>query len=125
MRAVVSALLCLTLFVTAGCGAVLVGGGAALGTYAYMNGRTTGNYATPLDKAYTAAKGACAELGIPITMEEKDGGSATVEGKYGGESVTISMELIGFDVTEITVRVGLWGNETSSRRIHNAITSRL
>lgn len=125
MRTLVATVALATLLVMGGCGAVIVGGGAALGTYAYVNGEATGTYDATLDTAFVAAKGACSALGIPVTKEEKDNSSARIVGKFNGDTVTISMKLVGEDITEISVRVGLWGNEGSSRRIHNSITIRL
>ena len=125
MRILATTALCFALFLSAGCGAVLMGGGAALGTYAYVNGDATGTYDATLNKAFEATKDACGELGIPITKEEMDKSSARILGKFNGDTVTISLDLVGMDITEITVRVGLWGNEASSRRIHNGITMRL
>lgn len=118
-------IICLFLLVTTGCGAIIVGGGAALGTYAYVNGEATGTYDATLDKAFAASKAACDEFGIPIIKEEKDNSSAKIQGKLNDDTVTISLELVGEGITEISVRVGLWGNETTSRRIHNAITFHL
>lgn len=110
----------------AGCGAVLVGGGAAaIGTYAYVNGQAQGTYSTDVATAYTAAQTACKELGIPITRESKSATSAEIQGKLSGDRVTISLKLVGDSITEISVRVGLWGNEDASRRIHNLISQRL
>lgn len=120
-----AAVVCLALFVMSGCGAIIVGGGAALGTYAYVNGEATGTYDATLDKAFAASKSACAEYGIPILKEEKDKSSAKLQGKLNGDTVIISMELVGEDITEISVRIGLWGNESASRRLHNAISFRL
>jgi len=124
-NAFIVSIVCLMLLATAGCGAILVGGGAALGTFAYVNGEATGTYDTSLDKAFAASKAVCAELGIPVLKEEKDNSSAKIQGKLNGDTVIISLELVGEDITEISVRVGLWGNESASRRIHNAITFRL
>ncbi|QJB55969.1 DUF3568 domain-containing protein [Pseudodesulfovibrio sp. zrk46] len=126
MRIVLAAaLLSVFLMSVAGCGAVIVGGGAALGTYAYVNGDAVGSYDSSLDNAYAASKAACSELGIPIVKERKDNSEARIQGKMGGDTVTIALELVGMDITEISVRVGLFGQEDAARRIHNAITSRL
>jgi len=112
-------------FFTAGCGAVIVGGAAAAGTYYYMDGQAKGTYNSSLNKAYNAAQAACKELQIPVTELSKNGASASVIGSLSDDTVTISLKLVGDNITEITVRVGLWGNEESSHRIQNAIAKRL
>lgn len=118
-------LLCALCLCTAGCGAVIVGGAAAAGTYFYMDGQTKGTYNTSLNKAYEASLAACKDLQIPVTAQSKDGADAKVVGKYYSDEVTISLKLVGDNQTEITVRVGLLGNESASRRINNAINERL
>ena len=112
-------------FCAAGCGAIIVGGAAAAGTYAYMNGQAKGTYSTGINAAFDASLAACKELGIPVVKQSLSGADADIEGKLSGDTVTISLELVGDNLTEIVVRVGLWGNESASRRIHNAIGRRL
>lgn len=110
---------------TAGCALVVGGGAAAAGTYIYMEGKTLGTYETDVANAFQASKAACEELGIPIVEERQAQTEAKVEGKYNGETVYISMEQVTDTQTEISVRVGLIGNESSARRIHNAIQKNL
>lgn len=122
ISALLLSVLCLS---TAGCGAVIVGGAAAAGTYFYLDGQTRGTYNVSLNKAYKASLAACEDLQIPVISQSKDGADAKVVGKYYGDEVTISLQLVGDNLTEITVRVGLFGNESASRRINNAINEKL
>jgi len=117
--------ICAMLFCSTGCGAVLVGGAAAVGTYAYMNGQAKGTYNSSIKNAFSASLATCKELSIPVTKETMDGASSEITGKYYGDTVTISLDLVGDNLTEITVRVGYFGNESASRRIHNAISQKL
>lgn len=114
-----------TLISATGCGAILVGGTVAAGGYAYLNGDAKGTYSTTVDNALAATKVACKELGIPVTLVKQDDSSAEVRGKLSGDTVTIDLDQVGMDLIEIIVRVGIWGNESASRRIHNAISQRL
>ncbi|MGL1863383.1 MAG: DUF3568 domain-containing protein [Pseudodesulfovibrio sp.] len=108
-----------------GCGAMIVGGVAAAGTFAYVNGDAKGTYFTSLPNAIDASLATCKELGIPVTKQTTDASSSEILGKLYGDMVTITLDLVGEDLTEITVRVGLWGNESASRRIHHAISQKL
>jgi len=112
-------------FSAAGCGAVIVGGAAAAGTYFYLDGQSKGTYSVSLNKAYEASLAACKELEIPVTEQNKKLSSATIKGKLSGDTVTISLKLVGDNITEITVRVGLMGNESASHRIHKTISKHL
>lgn len=105
----------------AGCGAVLVGSAVGAGTYVYVDGSVEGTYATTLDQAVTATRAALAELSIPLTRQSRDGNEAEIRGKLSKDPVTIDLELVGADLVEISVRVGLAGNRTASQRIHAAI----
>ncbi|MUM77558.1 DUF3568 family protein [Pseudodesulfovibrio sp. F-1] len=124
-RAVATALLLVTLLGSAGCGAILLGGAAAAGTYVYFDGQAKNTYNASFQKAYDASLAACRELTIPVTSETRDGTSGKITGKLSGDTVIISLKLVGDNLTEITVRVGLIGNESASRRIHATISRHL
>lgn len=125
-RPTLAALLAATLLLSAGCGAMIVGGGAAaVGTYAYVNGQSIGTYDADIATAFAASKTACNQLGIPVIKEKMTRSDGEIQGKLSGELVTISLKTVGAGLTEISVRVGLWGNKASSRRIHSAINQHL
>lgn len=124
-RIATAILMACMLLSTTGCGAILLGGAGVAGTYAYLNGQSKGTYNASLTKSYEASLAACKALQIPVTLQTKNGASAQVEGKLSGDTVYISLKLIGDNLTQITVRVGLMGNESASHRIHNAIRERL
>jgi hypothetical protein len=124
-RAIAAMLLSAMLLCSAGCGAILLGGAAAAGTYVYLDGQAKNTYKASLQKSFDASMAACKELSIPVTSESKDGSSAKIVGKLSGDTVYITMKLVGDNLTEISVRVGLFGNESASRRIHATIARRL
>ncbi|MFH1913244.1 MAG: DUF3568 family protein [Pseudomonadota bacterium] len=124
-RATATALLLVTLLCSAGCGAILLGGAAAAGTYVYLDGQARNTYSASLQQGYDASLAACRELTIPVTSKAKDGTSAKITGKLSGDTVIISMKLVGDNLTQITVRVGMFGDESTSRRIHATISRHL
>lgn len=109
----------------AGCGAMVMGGAAATGTYFYVNGKAQGTFSVDVQSAFDAAQATCNELQIPIVSQRKTETEAGIKGRLSGDDVTISMVLVGADLTQISVRVGLMGNEPASRRILGAISGRL
>lgn len=113
------------LMASAGCGAILVGGAAAAGTYVYMDGNARADYRAGIRQTYNATLDGCRDIGMNITSQSLDGDSASVKGRYHGEDIYISLSLEGDSLTQVTVRVGLLGNETESRRIHDAIARNL
>lgn len=109
----------------AGCGALIVGGASAAGTYVYMHGFLKRDYHTGIDHAFDASRAACRDFGIAVTEISKDGTSGAITGKYRDDTVWIRMKLVGDNQTEISVRIGLLGDEANSRRLHNAIARKL
>jgi hypothetical protein len=124
-RTLATLLLSAMLLCSAGCGALILGGMAAGGTYVYFDGQAKGTYEATLQRSYDATLAACKALDIPVTSRSMDGASAKIVGKLSGDTVYITMSLVGDNLTEISVRVGLFGNESASRRIHNNISTRL
>lgn len=117
----------LLLFFSAGCTALVVGGAAAVGTYTYVAGQLKHTYAVNLDRAYKATESACKSLKLPITKSEKELSSASVHCKDGDTDVWISLKSLDENPkhTEISVRVGILGDEAASKKIHEAIRARL
>jgi hypothetical protein len=117
----------LLLFFSTGCAALVVGGAAGVGTYSYVAGQLKHTYAANLDRAYRATESACKSLQLPITKSEKKLSSGAVHCKDGDTDVWISLKSLDKTPkhTEISVRVGVLGDEAASRRIHEAIRARL
>ena len=117
-------LIAATAFVCSGCGAILLGGAAAAGTYVYMDGQAEREYSAPLKAVFNASLSACKALGIPVTSSSLTNADGSIKGDYGSDPIWITMEQNG-NLVKVKVRVGLLGNENNSRRIHNAIAQRL
>lgn len=120
-----SLMMIMMLIASTGCGALIVGGAAAAGTYVYVDGNARADYRTSIHNGYNATLEACRELGMNITSQSIDGNDASVKADYQGDNIYIDLSLEGDNLTQITVRVGLLGNKTKSRRIHDAIARNL
>jgi hypothetical protein len=111
------------LFVAAGAGAA-VGVGAA----EYIGGELKQAYAAPMEKTWNASIATTDELKMKTTEKSIDNldQNRVIKGKTeDGKDFQISLEKLGKDVTMVKVRIGLFGDEKSSRSIHETIAKNL
>lgn len=113
------------LFCMSGCAALVAGGAAAGGTYAYMSGWLERTYQAPLDEAYQASLGAAQELGMEVVEREQELGKASIQAERNDTTYWIELNSTDGDMTEIRVRAGLLGDEEASQRVHEAIQANL
>ena len=115
----------LLVLLSTGCAALVVGGAAAVGTYTYVAGQLKKTYNANLDASYQATLAGCQALGLPLQEQEKKLSKATVRVIDGDRDVWIWLTTQSSTTTEISIRVGVLGDELASRRIHDAIAARL
>lgn len=113
------------LIATTGCGAVMVGGAAAVGTYAYIKGESVTTFKADVKTGFDASRQALEAMSIPILREKRDAVSGHVIGRLADHQVTITLTQVEPDLVSVGVRVGVWGDENASRRILRAIGQRL
>mgnify|MGYP005827665845 CR=1 FL=1 len=118
-------LLILLVLLSTGCAALVVGVAAAVGTYTYVAGQLKRTYNANLDTTYQAALAGCEALGLPVQDREKQLSKASIKVIDGDRDAWIWLTAQSSTTTEISVRVGLLGDELASRRIHDAIAARL
>ena len=110
----------------AGCAAVVVGAAAAAGTYAYFEGKLTDTENVPLDRAWEATQAAIKDLGFQVEEQTKDALKAYLKAEEAdGTNVWIWLDAEGEKTVKFTIRVGVIGNESTSRLIMDKIKSRL
>lgn len=122
---------CLTLvFTGTGCVALAVGGAAAAGGigYAYYNGLLERHYLGPVEPTYQAARKALATMAMPITNEAIEGSRAHLEARTPSEErIRLWLEPVPRKtpadpvLTRVTVRVDVFGDRETSRKIFDAI----
>jgi hypothetical protein len=124
----------LLLFITAGgtgCAVfVAAGAGAAvgIGTAEYIGGELKQAYSAPMEKTWNASIATTDELKMKTTEKSIDNldQNRVIKGRTEeGKDFQISLENLGKDVTMVKVRVGLFGDEKSSRTIHETIAKKL
>jgi len=106
--------------------AVGAGAGAGVGTVAYIKGELQTTYASSLDRTWEATLGALKDLDIKVIATEKDKIKGDIEArKADGTKVKIALSQAGTGTTLVKIRVGLFGDDASSRAINGQIASRL
>ena len=111
-----------------GCAVLLVGGGAVAGAgmVAYAKGELTAAETADLDRVWAAAQGAMDDLDFVIQSRLTTAGSAKLIARgAGSRRVTVTVERRVGSLTDITVRVGYFGDEPLSRLILQKIRQRL
>ncbi len=111
------------LFVAAGAGAAV-----GIGTAEYIGGELKQSYATPMEKTWNASIATTDELKMKTTEKFIDNldQNRVIKGRTeDGKDFQISLERQGKDVTMVKVRIGLFGDEKSSKEIHKTIAKNL
>jgi len=114
-------------FTCAGCLAVAVGVGAA-GTVAYLGGDLETDVAEDIDTLYAASRKALDDLELKVIEGKgaKDALSATLMARDAEDKkVQITLKSISDEMTELSIRVGVFGNETKSQLIYSKILENL
>ena len=123
MKALQNILLIICLFCS-GCALLVAGGVAAVGTYTYTQGQLICVYNANLDTSYNAVVSGVQALGMPVLDPQKGISSASVNTLDGERDVWITLKAKSSTTTEIAVRVGYFGDEFVSQRIHDSIKTK-
>jgi hypothetical protein len=118
------ALLLGTCLVVSGCIVAAVGGG--VGTAAYVMGDLKGTEAKDIDTVYKASEKALGQLDFNITEKTSDKLSGRIIARDSQDKkVTIKIRATSENTTEVSVRVGFFGDETKSMLIYQKIQENL
>lgn len=123
-QVVITILLVGTAVFIQGCVVAAVGAGA--GTVAYVRGDLQTVESKSLDDVYEAAEKAIKELGLNVTKKTKDAISATIVARDAQDKkITIKLSASAEETTKLSIRIGVFGSETKSRRIYEEIKKNL
>jgi Protein of unknown function (DUF3568) len=124
-----AALLTLGILPLGGCVAAVaagVGAAAGAGTYAYVNGKSTSTQKADIDKTWAAAEKTMQDMQFTVKASKKDETTAKLYAqKADGTDVHVTLDRKGPELTEVSVRVGVFGDERESRAILESIGERL
>jgi len=111
-----------------GCVPLLVGGaavGAGSGTFLYVNGELLVEYNVPFDKLKSACEAVVAEMGGREVVPDWRIGDGSISALIKGESVKIRLEYKTRETTLLAIRVGYFGNKSSSQLIKDNVSEYL
>ena len=116
-------------FILTGClAAAAVGGAAAAGagTVAYIKGELKATEEATLNKTWEATVAAIDELQFLVVNKLKDNVSAELESKTAdNKTVKIQLKRVTDNLTDISIRIGTFGDESLSRYILSKIEAKL
>ncbi len=93
-----------------------------------IEGDLTVIYEAPYENTWNASLKALEDLGLAIenkTEKPMGKGKISTKATKDNESVTLTVEYKSTQETEVTIRVGLFGDENASNRIKDKISSTL
>ncbi len=101
----------------------IMGGGAA----AYFRGDLKTEEPEPFDKVWLAVVEAVEQNRIEVIKKESSPNKALIEGRIPETDrlVYITVKYESLSITSISIRVGVWGDETESRRVLSLIHEKL
>lgn len=109
-------------------GCALVAGGLIGGsTAAYLKGVLKTKESASFDKVWFAVVEVVEQQDLEIVRKESNEGRALIEAKLRDQDKLVYL-IVKYDkpeVTELSIRVGIWGNEEESRRILKLIHEKL
>ena len=128
IRLLFLSILAFSLLMNIGCpAAVMVGGGAAAGgaSVAYVKGELKSTEQVSLNQAWQATQKAMDDLGFHITSRAKDAFDAELAASGARDKeVKIILKKISDTRTEMKIRVGMFGDQSLSAQILEAIRRR-
>ena len=109
-----------------GCAAVVVGGAAGAGVYAYVRGEMKGQESRSLDQTWSATQAAMKDLQFSVSSQQKDALQARLIARTAlDKKIEINLTKVSDTITEVRIRVGTFGDQTLSQTIVQAIEKRL
>ncbi|MFO7985760.1 MAG: DUF3568 family protein [Desulfatiglandaceae bacterium] len=113
------------LFLSSGCGAmILAGAGAAAGIagYKFYEGTLIVIYEAPFKKTWEASRQALKEMGCTIDRSDHDITSGTIWGEFeDGKPVNLKFNYESSEKTKVTIRVGVFGEKEASHIVKEKI----
>lgn len=118
-------------FSAAGCAAFVAGGvavGVGVGAAEYIQGELKQAYAASMEKTWEACLAAAQNMKMTVVEKSIDNTDKNrmIKGQtQDGKDFQMALEALGPDVTQVSVRIGIFGDEEYSQEIHRAIAQKL
>ena len=126
MKNIISSVLLLTFLpFISGC-AVLLAGSAGAGTVAYIKGGLQTNLEVPLEKSVEATKNALENLKFIKISEQVDNLTGEIIARTAQDKkITIKLNKVTENTTKISIRVGIFGDQSLSHSLLEEIQKEL
>lgn len=112
----------LSVLLTTGCVALMLGAGAGAAGTVYVMGKLEERVEASVPKVQKAAVAGLKDLKLPIHKNTGDKLSAQIESETADEkTIWIRVKFVSEKLSELSIRVGLTGDEQRSREILRAI----
>lgn len=110
-----------------GCAPVIIGGAAAgAGTYVYYQGNLKTKELASLEETWFAVVSAVEEIDADVVSREKDSVSAKLVVKdIFDKKIRIYLKYVKKDLTDLTIRHGILGDERESKRFLKRVHNKL
>lgn len=127
MKQVGIASLFLVIFFQISCAPAIIGGAAAgAGTYVYYQGNLKTKELASLDETWFAVVHSVEEIDAEIVSREKDSVSAKlVIRDIFDKKIRINLKYVKKDLTDLTIRHGILGDERESKRFLKIVHDKL
>ncbi len=114
--------------VVSGCAVAVLATGAGLGagTYAWLKGELKRTYPATYDAVWNASSDALQSLEMPVVSQQRDALKGTIMAKRAdGSDVRVDVKYLTENTTQVSIRIGLFGDRPDSARVHETIQARL
>lgn len=114
--------------VASGCAVAVLATGAGLGagTYAWLKGELRRTYPATYDAVWNASSDALQSLEMPVVSQQRDALKGTIMAKRAdGSDVRVDVKYLTDKTTQVSIRIGLFGDRADSARVHETIQARL
>ena len=109
---------------TTGCVALL-GAGAGIGTFAYIEGNLKTTYDAAMPETWDATREALQQMGMKADIDQHDAFSGSLKGTMAdGKEFNVTVTKVTVARTEVAIRIGL-GDKKISEAIHERIAANL
>jgi hypothetical protein len=92
------------------------------GTYSYVSGRLSWVYPVPLTEAWQATLKALQELDLRVLNKTLDGLGGEIDAERADQTaVNVDLRPLSDRTTDVSVRIGTFGDYEQSKNVHEAI----
>ena len=95
------------------------------GKFFYTEGNLVTNYDVSFEKAWKASEKTLTDIKASVVEREKKISDGTLKAVLAGDNIRIAVEYIEKNLTKVSVRVGLTGNNIAAKMIQEKIKKNL